>query len=149
MLTVFEGMVAWKIFAIIGVVLMIAEIFVSGFVLLPIGMGFLLAAAASLVIHDWFALLGLLAFFEITMFWFFQTYLKKLNAKTRAYTNAEGMIGKECTVIEAIPKGGAGYVKLYGDQWQALSSVGGSIAVGERVVITRTEGNKVYVEPIN
>lgn len=139
---------AWKILSLIGTLLVVSEIFIPGFVVLPIGIGFLVTAIVALFTPHWVTLLAVLAAAEVATFWFFKSYLKKYHAKTRAYTNAEGMIGAECIVTETIPLGGSGYVKLYGDQWQAKTMVGKVLKVNSRVVIVKTEGNKVFVEPI-
>jgi membrane protein implicated in regulation of membrane protease activity len=91
-------------------------------------------------------LLGALALSQVAVFWLFKDVFKSYHAKTRAYTNAEGMIGAECVVTETIPLGGAGYVKLYGDHWVAKSTSGEILEKETRVVIVKIEGNKVYVE---
>jgi membrane protein implicated in regulation of membrane protease activity len=138
----------WQILIAIGAILIISEIVVPGFVMLPIGIGFVLAAGVSALTPNWAIILASLAAFEVAIFWVFQRYLKKFHARTRSYTNAEGMIGAECVVTETIPKGGTGYVKLYGDLWPAKCPSGGTHAVGNRMVIVKTEGNKVHVEPL-
>jgi membrane protein implicated in regulation of membrane protease activity len=140
---------AWQIFAILGIALLIAEIFVSGFVLLPIGVAFLLTAAASIFISSWPALVAILAVAQLLVFWVFQNHLKKYLARTRAYTNAEGMIGSECVVTETIRPDQFGQVKLYGDTWQAGTYHPEPLEKGRRVAITRIDGNKVFVEPVN
>ena len=139
----------WQLFTVLGLLLIVAEIFVSGFVLLPIGVAFLLTALSSLFVQDWIWLLVLLGEFQILMFGVFQRVLKKYHGKTRAYTGAEGMIGAECVVTEAILPGQSGYVKLYGDLWQARSMDQATYQIGKRVVITKMEGNKVFVEDVN
>ncbi len=139
----------WQILATLGVLLMVAEMFVSGFVLLPIGVAFLLTALASLKVQDWPVLLAILGGFQVAMFWLFQKVLKKYHSKTRAYTGAEGMIGAECVVTEPISSAQSGYVKLYGDLWQARSTGTASFKAGQRVVITKIDGNKVFVEGVN
>jgi membrane protein implicated in regulation of membrane protease activity len=140
---------AWQIFAILGIALLIAEVFVSGFVLLPIGIAFLLTAGASVFSQDWPVLVAFLAVAQILVFWIFQNHLKKYLARTRAYTGAEGMIGAECTVIETIRPDRFGQVKLYGDTWQAGTYHPEPLEKGRKVAITKIDGNKVFVEPVN
>ena len=144
-----QNQTAWQILAIVGVALMIAEIFINGFVLLPIGLGFLFTALIAVFVAQWPILLAVLAGSQAVIFWIFQRHLKKLHAQTRAYTNAEGMLGSECVVTERIARGQSGYVKLYGDRWEARSYSEEALEAGTRVVITKIEGNKVLVEPIN
>jgi membrane protein implicated in regulation of membrane protease activity len=140
---------AWQIFAILGIALLIAEIFVSGFVLLPIGIAFLLTAVVSLFISSWSVLVAILAVAQVVVFWVFQTHFKKYLARTRAYTGAEGMIGAECVVTETIRPDQFGQVKLYGDTWQAGTYHSEPLEKGRRVAITKIDGNKVFVEPVN
>ena len=52
-------------------------------------------------------------------------------------------------MIQPISPESAGYVKLYGDEWKALSRFGDIFPVGTRVVIVKVDGNKVLVEPIH
>src|SRR4051812_48233778 len=139
----------WQILAALGVALVIGELLVNGFVLLPIGIAFLITAAFSVVITNWAVLLAFLALSEVAVFLMFRKYLRKFRGRTNVYTNAEGMVGQECIVVEPISAGEGGYVKLYGDLWSARSYSHEKMKKGDRVVITKTDGNKVIVEPIN
>ena len=138
----------WQLLTVIGVILIVAEIAVPGFIMLPIGLGFLLTAGVAAFTSSWIVLLACLAAFEIAIYFLFSKQLRRFHSRTKAYTNAEGMVGNECIVSEAIPKGGHGYVKLYGDTWQARTESGSPMEVGTRAIITRIDGNKVCVEPI-
>ncbi len=140
---------AWEILLAIGILLIVGEIFVSGFILLPLGLSFLLTALLAVFVQNWAILLFTLAVLEVGVFVFFKKALRPYHGKTKAYTNAEGMVGQECEVVETIPANGMGYVKLYGDQWQAKSLEDKPLKAGLRVIITKIDGNKVQVEPMN
>ena len=140
---------ASEILATIGVVCMLAEVFVPGFVLFPLGLAFLITAGVALMTHNWIILLAMLAATEVVLFSLSNKYIRGRATRPATYTNAEGMIGKECTVTESITKNGTGYIKLYGDRWQAVCESGDAIKVGSRVVITGIDGNKVIVANIN
>ncbi len=135
----------WQVLAAIGIILAIAEIFVSGFVLLPMGLAFLLTAVVAVFVDNWVLLLFILAILEVGVFIYFR---KRIRKKSKLSTNAAGMVGQECKVIENIPADGMGYVKLYGDEWQARSTTREAIPSGAHVRIVGIEGNKVIVEPI-
>ena len=139
----------WEVLALIGLILVIAEIFVSGFVLLPAGIAFLITAPVPLVTNSWVVIFLVLAAALLTVFWVFKKYLRGYHEKTSTYTNVEGMVGKECVVTEKVDSGSEGYVKLYGDSWAAYNSQGEAFAVGDRVVITKLDGNQVEIEKLN
>ncbi len=134
----------WQILVIAGVAFAILEIFTTNFVLLPIGIALLITAAAAPFIPGWTGVVALLAFNLIVVFAIFQQVVWPRLRKKAPATAASGMIGKIAVVSEAIvPATGAGYVKLYGDSWQAVSDQ--PFEVGARVLIIATEGNKVVV----
>lgn len=136
----------WQVFAALGVLLMALEVVVPGFVMLPMGIGFLLTAGVAVVIQDGPLLVAILGTFQFLIYVVFRRVLKNRSTAPTAYTNVDGMLGKTAEVTEAIPERGTGYVKLYGDRWLAQSLDGRSHAVGARVVIEKVEGNKVWVE---
>lgn len=113
----------------------------------------------------WFALGALismlLAFFHIPIPWQILIFLvisgillvftrpvavKKLKIGG-VKTNSEGLIGKSCTVTEAIPENENGGVKINGQHWRAASVKGTSITEGTRVIIEKIEGVTLYVSP--
>jgi membrane protein implicated in regulation of membrane protease activity len=59
------------------------------------------------------------------------------------------MLGQECEVIETVSASYPGYVKLYGDRWQAKTYSATPLKKGARAVITRLDGNKVFIEELN
>ena len=139
----------WQIFISIGLVLLILEVFVSGFVLLPLGLGFILAAYFTSLVDSLNAQLIILAAFELVVIYLFTKYLKpKLNEGNNSSSNVDSMIGKEVLVIKEILPNEKGYIKLYGDEWAAVSDHNEEIPKGSKVQIIKTDGNKVIVKPI-
>lgn len=131
--------------AIAGVGLIILEIFTPSFIMLPAGLAFLATAALSPLLPGLTATLALLVINLTVTYAAFQHLVWPRIEKTAPRTAASGMIGKTATVVEAIrPDTSSGYVKLYGDTWQAIGSE--AFEVGERVAIVGIEGNKVVVE---
>ncbi len=134
----------WLLLAIIGVVLVILEIFTPSFVMLPAGLAFLLTAAISPFLSSLTANLAALTVNLVIVYGVFYRFVWPRLTKTAPRTAAFGMVGKVATVVEAIqPDGSSGYVKLYGDTWRAVANE--AIEVGEKVTILATEGNKVVV----
>ena len=72
-------------------------------------------------------------------------YLRNKRTK-ETVSNADAILGKICTVSEAIPEKGYGRVKLGGDDWKAVSADGSALAEGERVRIVARESLIVTVE---
>lgn len=139
----------WQWLIIGAVALILAEAVVPGFVLMPIGVGLFLTAGVAAITKDPVILWTSLIVLEGTSIFVIRKYFKHLLDKPRILTNAEGMVGKEAIVIEAIAAGGSGYVKLYGDTWMARSFSTRTINQGEHVHITKIDGNKVWVEPMH
>jgi membrane protein implicated in regulation of membrane protease activity len=142
-------MILWQLFLSVGLLLIAAEIFVPGFVLLPIGISFVLTAGVAYFTNNVAALLIVLAVSQGILFFVFKKFLKRFQANTNALTNAEGMVGKEVEVIETVSKHGTGYVKLYGDRWLAQCDLGETLEKGRRAVIVAVSGNRVTIEPIS
>lgn len=136
----------WQVFVLAGLILMIAEVFANGFILLPAGLGFLCAAYFTTLVDSLTYQVLILAIFQFVIIFLFNRFLKKKFTVKETPTNASSMIGKEVSVIEEIPADGQGYIKLYGDQWSAVSENSQSIAVGQKVIIQNIDGNKVIVK---
>lgn len=139
----------WLQLLVIGIVLMLAEAVIPGFVVFPIGVGFILAAGVAVFTNNLYIIIPVFALFQVVSFYLVRKYMKDIFHNPRARTTAEGMIGAEATVTEAIAPGKAGYVKRYGDTWQARSYAEKELAPGTLVTITKVDGNKVWVQPLN
>lgn len=146
MLELLSSMPPYQLLASIGLLLALAEVLVSGFFMLPIGVAFLLTALVAVWVDSWTVLLPLLALFEFLSFVGLGKWFKPTPALTP--TNVEAMLGKECEVVEPIGVNSIGYVKLFGDQWAARSDCEYELPKGSRVTITRMDGNKVWVKPL-
>ena len=143
------GVQAWKILVSIGFVLGIFEIFVPGFVLLPIGIACITTAIFSLFISSWTALLVILAVNIICVLLIFHMFIRPKLKKQTLNTGASGMVGKEVTVIQDISPEQSVYVKLYGDEWMAIPREGVSFQKGEKAIIESVDGNKVHIQKVN
>lgn len=63
-------------------------------------------------------------------------------------TNTDALVGKVCTVTEAIDPVEGGRVKLGDVTWRALCEQGAGIPAGKQVKILKIEGAKVFVEEV-
>jgi len=139
----------WIQLLVIGVVLVFAEAVVPGFVILPLGLGLILTAGVAAVTTNWYVLVPVAGALQFLSYYLTRKYMKKALDAPKKKTTAEGMIGKEATVTEPIEPGSSGYIKLYGDLWMARSFNERVLTVGTKVTITKIDGNKVWVTPLN
>lgn len=140
---------SWQIFVSIGLILMALEMVIPGFIVFPMGLAFLLTGAFVPLTQSLSVQLGILGVNLILVFGVLHRWNKRRTRKKVYLSNVSGMIGREVSVIEPISKESPGYVKLYGDQWQAISLSGQEFGVGEKVMIESLDGNKVIVKETN
>lgn len=144
----FSNVPTWQIFVVISLLLMISEVFAAGFVLFPIGLGFLLSAyfttfSDSMTVH-----LLILAIAELIVIYVFTKFVRPKLKTEKFKTNVDSMLGKTVEVITTIPENSHGYIKLYGDEWSAIAEDHSKIEQGSQVEIVKLDGNKVIVKRI-
>ena len=143
----------WILWAVIGVLLIIAEVFTLGFVLLWFGVG---AFAAMLVgIAGGGFLLQFIAFAAVSTALtvlsrtIFSNYLTHRDEDT-VKMGVDSLPGQVGTVTLG-SKGalGEGAVKVYGSVWTAYPVDGDSELVeGEKVEVVSVKGSSIYVRPV-
>jgi membrane protein implicated in regulation of membrane protease activity len=145
----------WVLWTILGVLLIIAEIFTPGFVLLWFGIGALAAALASILGVG----LGLqfLVFLAISVALtalsrtIFVNYFSKDDDPSARKFGADSMPGQVGTVVTS-SRGAMqeGAVKVFGSVWTAYPAEGEEpLEAGERVVIERLQGASIYVRRVS
>jgi len=145
--------IAWIVWVLLGVILVVAEIFTMGFVLLWFGVG---AFAAALVgIAGGGLLLQFLAFagVSILMTAMSRTILANYFAHgegDRTKYGADSMPGQIGTVtIGSKGSLNEGAVKAYGSTWTAYPIEGESQLIeGEKVEVVEVRGSSIYVKKI-
>lgn len=142
----------WILWCVLGLVLIVAEVFTSGFVLLWFGIGALAAAFASIVgIHS----LGLqfLIFAAVSSGLtaasrtIFVNYFSREKTGDSLRTGIDSLPGKIGTVVSS-SRGALneGAVKVFGSTWTAYPADGEEpLEAGERVRIEKMEGASLYV----
>ena len=146
----------WILWCILGAVLIVAEVFTSGFVLLWFGIGALAAALAGIIGIDnlgvqfvIFAVVsvGLTAASRTI----FLNYFSRENTGESLRTGVDSLPGKIGTVVSS-SRGAMqeGAVKVFGSTWTAYPAEGESaLEAGERVRVESIEGSSIYVRRID
>jgi len=142
----------WILWIVLGVALIIAEIFTFGFVLFCFGIG---AFAAALV--------GGLGFGFVLQFLVFAVVSIVLTVMSRTIFSKYFTTGDEDAVkmgMDALPgqigtvtiasKGALqeGAVKVYGSTWTAFPLDETALIEGEKVEVVRVQGSSIYVQRI-
>lgn len=132
----------WQVWVVAALILIIIEIFTSGFAIACLSVGCLLAAVGSGFELSMAWQLGLFALGTFIGFIFIRPFvLKLMNKKTNnnVATNMDNLIGRKAVVTERIEKEGFGRVKIDGDDWKARMEDDGEAEVGEKVTIVSNE----------
>ena len=146
--------IAWIIWLIVGVALMVAEIFTLGFVLFWFGIGALAAAFTGFLGLGigWQFLVFAIVSIALTAMsrTIFLKYLPLGDDGGSVKTGMDALPGKVGTVTSA-SKGALleGAVKVYGSTWTAYPIDGESELVeGEKVEVVQIKGSSIYVRRI-
>jgi len=146
----------WILWCILGAVLIVAEVFTSGFVLLWFGVGALAAAFAGIIGIDNLGIqflifaavsVGLTAASRTI----FVNYFSREKTGDSLRTGVDALPGKIGTVVSS-SRGAMqeGAVKVFGSTWTAYPAEGESaLEAGERVRVESIEGSSIYVRRID
>ncbi len=147
--------ISWILWTVLGVVLIIAEIFTQGFVLLWFGVGALCAALAGFFGIDSLALqFVIFAIVSVALTaasrTIFVNYFSRERSGSDLKTGVDALPGKVGTVVS--PSHGAlheGAVKVFGSVWTAYPAEGEEpLVAGERVEVERVQGASIYVRRV-
>jgi len=141
----------WHIWVIAAIVLFIAEIFTPGFLLACFGVACLATGLVSFldlgvkVQIITFSISTLVVFFGIRPF-----VLKYFYSSTgELKTNVDALVGKTGLVSERIdPSTDKGRVTIGGEDWRGLSIDESVIEAGEKIIVVRVDGTKLFVKPL-
>jgi membrane protein implicated in regulation of membrane protease activity len=146
----------WILWSMLGLILIVAEVFSSGFVLLWFGIGALAAALAGIIgIHSLplqfliFAVvsIGLTAASRTI----FVNYFSREKTGDSIKMGADALPGKIGVVVSS-SRGGLkeGAVKVLGSTWTAFPAEGEEpLEAGERVCVDRMEGASLWVRRVD
>src|SRR6266446_6287614 len=145
----------WILWCVLGAILIVAEIFTSGFVLLWFGVGALAAALAGMVGIDSLVLqflifagvsIGLTAASRTI----FVNYFSREKTGDSLRTGVDSLPGKIGTVVSS-SRGALneGAVKVFGSTWTAYPAAGEEpLEAGDRVAVERVQGASIYVRRV-
>jgi membrane protein implicated in regulation of membrane protease activity len=145
----------WILWVVLGAILVVAEIFTSGFVLLWFGVGAFAAALAGMIGINSLALqflifagvsIGLTAASRTI----FLNYFSREKTGDSLRTGVDSLPGKIGTVVSS-SKGSLqeGAVKVFGSTWTAYPAPGEEpLEAGERVCVDSVQGASIYVRRV-
>lgn len=140
----------WLVWTLITVLALILEVSSGTFYLLCFAIGAACAVVSSLfAIPFWVQVMVFILFSAVSVFAVRPFAVKYLHPHTEErLSNADALIGREGKLIEPITDHSAGYVRVDGDEWKAVSADGSPIEDGARVKVVARESIIVTVERI-
>ena len=145
----------WILWTVLGAILIVAEIFTSGFVLLWFGVGAMAAALLAIIGIDSLAL-QFLTFAVVSSALtaasrtIFLKYFSREKTGQSLRSGVDALPGKIGTVVSS-SRGALqeGAVKVFGSTWTAYPAPGEPpLEAGERVCVESIEGASIYVKRI-
>src|SRR5216683_239678 len=146
----------WILWCVLGAVLIVAEVFTSGFVLLWFGIGALAAGFAAIVgIHSLALQFVIFALVSVGLTaasrTIFVNYFSREKTGESLRTGVDSLPGKIGTVVSS-SRGAMqeGAVKVFGSTWTAYPAPGeGPLEAGERVCVESIQGASIYVRRVD
>jgi membrane protein implicated in regulation of membrane protease activity len=146
---------AWILWTVLGVILIVAEVFTPGFVLLWFGIGALAAAFAGLIGISSLSLQFLIFALVSTALTaasrtIFVNYFSREKTGNDLKSGVDALPGKIGTVVTSSEGAlNEGAVKVFGSTWTAYPAEGEEpLEAGERVTVERVQGASIYVRRI-
>ena len=145
----------WILWTVLGVILIVAEVFTPGFVLLWFGVGALAAAFGALLGVGLPLQFLIFLFVSITLTaasrTIFVRYFTRDDEEGAMKFGAEALPGKVGTVVTS-SRGAMseGAVKVFGSVWTAYPAEGEPpLEAGDRVVVESLRGASIYVRRLD
>ena len=145
----------WIFWTILGAILIVAEIFTTGFVLLWFGIGALVAGLAGLLgvtsVPLQFLIFAIVSIaLTAASRTIFVNYFSRERTGGDLKTGADALPGKIGTVVTS-SRGALheGAVKVFGSTWTAYPADGEEpLEAGDRVEVDRVQGASIYVRKV-
>lgn len=135
----------------LAIILSVAEIFTSGFFLLPFGIGAAVAAALEFffpgsLAWQWAAFIGISSALLVVL----RRVANRITHDSPVGLAGNRLIGKTGVVIERLdPQSGTGRVRVEREEWRAEAPGHGPVEVGTHVEVTLLEGTHLKVRPVD
>lgn len=132
----------------LAAILIVGEIFTTGFFMLPFGLGAAVAAGLAFVKvplpWQWVAFLVVSAVLLLSL----RRFADRVTHEPPEKVGVDRLIGKQGVVIEDVEPGdGSGRVRIQREEWRADASGAQTISVGSRVTVERISGTHLIVSP--
>lgn len=139
----------WFWWVVAALAFIILEIFTNGFAVACFSVGCAAAAVCAAISPEplWLQVL-LFAVFSALAIIFVRPLVLKYLDKGEKPSNADTLIGQNAKVVEEIPEGDKGRVRVFGDDWQAIAEDGSKIEAGVKVKILSRDGNILTVKQL-
>jgi membrane protein implicated in regulation of membrane protease activity len=143
---------AWIFWLVLGIGLIVAEVFTFGFVLFWFGIGAIAAALAGLLGFSFIWQFAVFAIVSSALTVMSRTIFSKYmwDAKgddvRMGVDSLPGQIGTVTTSSKGALNEGA--VRVYGSEWTAYPIEGETITEGEKVEVVSVKGSSIYVRPV-
>ena len=141
-------MQAWVSWLILGLALLIIEMFTMTMFLMWVGAGALLAAlAAALHAPNWAQWL-VFAASSLILLWLSRPLARSVHGRVTVPSNVDSLVGQSAVVLEAIdPQANTGRVRIGSDEWRARADQ--PIKQGAGVVVEKVQGTTLRVREKN
>ena len=141
----------WLVWTLVSIVCLILELSSGDLYITCLAIGAVGSIVAALLGLPFWSQAIVWAVCSVLSIWLLRPKLmaRLHNGDDERLSNADALIGRTGTVIDAIEPEKPGYVKVDGDEWRAVTNNGSKIPVDEKVRIISRESIVVTVEQIN
>ncbi len=143
----FMSLPLWQCWIILGLILLILELFISGFMIACFGLSALCTAIVVIFGADISIQLLTFGVLNIVFLWLLRPMVNKHLQKKEVKSCVDALIDKEIVLDQSLDVSKA-YCeqKISGDVWRIRSNQGNSIEAGSLVKVVKRDGLVLYVE---
>lgn len=130
-----------------GVIISALELLVPGLIILPFGLGALIAGIAGVFGAPVVAQAIVFMVLSFSFFLALRPLARRLNAGTQHGIGSNRLMGAEGIVLEDIPSGDTGLVRIDREEWRAEPREANALVAGTRIRVIDVVGTRVIVVP--
>ena len=140
----------WLLWTIIALVCLVLELSSGDFYVTCFAIGAAVAAIAALTGIPFWLQVIIFAVASVLSIWLIRPALIRWLHKPEQerLSNADALIGRTGDVVETIPAGGYGCVRIDGDYWKAVAEGPEPIVAGAKVKVVKRESIIITVEKV-
>ncbi len=144
------GLPLWQCWIILGLLLLILELFISGFLVACFGISAMLTALSIAFGATFSMQLIVFGLMNLVCLYLLRPILQERFMGQEVKSCVDALIGKEIKLQETLePTKNYGEQKINGDVWRVKAKNDATIELGTRVRIVELEGLVLIVEPCN